>query len=265
MDLLTVLVMAWATQSGDVLLADTINVPDSTLEALEKKHGDKILPVDHPDMPAGLKLPTWTVITTAGAELVGVMGVQFVRGAGENHAFFVLKPTRPLSKGGQVEGLAIAKTLSHSPKLVAVPNKTTDRKLLKIVNKAFQKARGKKLSKKAAKWVPRRLKPEHVSVVSGRFGGDFRYVYVSIPAKPSGKHRIDAGYVSAFGKLDSKGVITWGVTPRLGLSTLTPRYTVDSDGDGKDELIYSDHYYEGSYDSLLHPNGTKVRLGGDGA
>jgi hypothetical protein len=261
MEMLTVLMMGWTAQSGEVMHVDTIGVPDATLEALEKKHGEKILPVAHPDVPARLKLPTWTLITTTGATVVPVTGVKFVRGAGENHAFFVLKPAKVVG-----EGLAIAKALTHSPKLVPIEPKTTDPKILKFVNVAWPKARSKAMSAEMRRAVPRRLKAKHVTVVSGRFGTpNFRYVYVSIPMSKAGKAPMVAGYVTAVGKLDSTGAITWMVAPRRGLSTLTPRYTVDSDGDGQDEVVHDDHYYEGTYTFLLHPDGRQVPLGGDGA
>jgi len=263
------LLMAWASLDGAYMQADFIGVTDDQMRAMEAKHGDKIVPLTDESVPKRLRQTTWTLITTEGAREMTAKGVVFRRGAGENHSLVVLGGDKAPTKQAKIrEGLAVAKKLTHAPKLRPVSKGTRDKAALKQVNSAWVKSRPTNVPPKMSKFVPKRLAGSQVTVVEGTFrGSDRRYVYVSIPMTRKGASPGDYGYVTAFGVLEG-GSLTWLKKPAHGLATLEPRFLVDVDGDGKDELVYDDFYYEGTYTSIMveTPEGRKnISLGGDGA
>lgn len=242
---------ASAREEGGRTTIDITDVKDpEALMKLADEHGQ-------PDgisatFPATAKLPPgfatgdeWVVATTTGEKRGKAIGYGAYGGASEAHFIVVLDAlaTGLTAKASDWSG-PIPSLREVEPIDVATgPGKALLGRIKAPMTKAAEPA-----AKAALKGKP--ITAEHVSVIEGRFPNGFTHlVALTRPLAPA--EEIGAEHVGGLLLADATGRVEAIVSPTMTINRDTFLFLVDLEGDGIDEVIYDDSYYEGSYTLLL--------------
>ncbi len=94
------------------------------------------------------------------------------------------------------------------------------------------------------------LAAKHVEAIEGRFPGGFTHlVTFTRPLAPP--EEIGMEHVAGMFLADATGRVEVVFPPALTINSDEFLYLVDLEGDGVDEVIYDDTYYEGGYRMLI--------------
>lgn len=231
---------------------------------------DKLLDPKDERLPAEYKVgDKWIVVDGNGPHVGTVKGFGIEGGASEGH-FYVLLIDFP---GGKFPGgLSFPGETPPNPKakLVEGPKKLPMGAKTKPIVKAIGTALETGLDaagKKALKEHP--LTDKAVSLYAPKMPGNATHiaaVSIDVP-DPDGDEDM-GGYIAGLFLVRDDGTIEVLSGPSHGIDTVAVTHLVDLDGDGFEEIAYTESYYEGEYSYLVHWNGTKPTtraLGGDGA
>ena len=261
----------WAQLGPDHGVIDVISVEKSN--KILEKYGEVVssdevdghlIADDEPLVPAifavGAKL---TAVTTVGRVELEVVSRSIDSGAGEDHLYVRVKGTPKVAGPGLV---VVGGKVGTGAKLRKVEAVAASKALSKAAQgKLVKELRAKTTEKRSKKAVAKARLIKHTTVVKGKLSGGV--VGVAALTVPQGK-AFD-GYLSAFVLVGEDGrVVAVVKAPELGLERLQVEYLVDIDGDGIDEVVFDESYYEGSYLRVLFWDGKTVRtetLTGDGA
>lgn len=259
----------WAeTFAGETLLDVTAlsEGERASVEQMADKYPDEgmgapRIPADEPLLLPRFRVgERYAVITAKGTYGLGIVGFAATRGASEAHLLVYLDK---LPKGAGKEGLAVPEAWlpqDFRPKLtplkaVALP-KPIGAKLL------AQAVAGLSAEEKA---VLGKRKPTtgDLKAYTARMPSDIRWIVTC--AKKLSLTEVFSGmiYVSATGE-----TVAAHAPFSVGIDRYVPRYAIDLDRDGLDELLFDSVYYEGDYRLLLKWDKgapTVVTLTGDGA
>lgn len=243
----------WASASGEGGRT-TIDITDvKDLEGLMKladEHGQ-------PDgigatFPATAKLPPgfatgdeWVIATTTGEKRGKAVGYGAYGGASEAHFIVVLDTpaTGLTAKASDWVGPIPSLRETRPIDMATGPGKALFGRIKAPMAKAAEPAARAALGRKP-------IKAEHVSVIEGRFPNGFTHlVALTRPLAPA--EEIGSDHVGGLLLADATGRVEAIVPPTMTINSDSFLFLVDLEGDGIDEVIYDDSYYEGSYTLLL--------------
>ena len=265
----TLPLLYWAEASGKETVIDVTvfeNEESGAVAKLAERYpGDgakvTLIPHDEPLLPERFKVgQRYLVITTGGPVTISLRDFDAFMGAGETHLRLHLEPFPVKARSG---GLAMPAESVKDPsrlKLRALRRERLPALALKAVidaaNAGLSDADKDKLGK-------RRIAAGDVRAWSGQFPAGLKWV-VSVTRK------LDVTeYVAGFELVGVDGKV--GATlsaPGVTLNHSEALFALDLDGDGKEEIIFDDDYYEGHYRMLLRWEGDVPKamvLTGDGA
>lgn len=262
--------LAWVEVDEGRLVADVIRFSKADEEQVNKllaKYpvtGDKYyaeVPADEP-----LLLGAWpigrrfTLVTTAGPRdfRVGAIGVSY--GASEGH--YLVRDTRPVGRK-RLGGLLIPQVAKPDAKQL---------RLRELVGKPVAAKRSARILKQLKRQLSlkdrehlesAKVAPDAMLEFEGRFQKRHARL-VTLRVSLGDQH-----FLSAMFFLDgSDRISAMVVRPAMSIEHYTPRYSIDLDGDGVDEIVFDSDYYEGSYRLLMRRRGDgfeTITLTGDGA
>lgn len=260
---------------------------EGELERLNEGLDGALLPLETSKLPKALTaLKGYEILTKTGAARADrIKGWLIEGGAGRMHIYHVLEVPESLAewaKGEQPFGYAFdygrlpekAKVEVHQaqrleerwePKADKAKIDALRAQLKALIEEHAKKPEDKKaLAKllKGHKWL------KHVQLIEGSFGGKrAKAITFSLPRAEDAP---EDGYISGLYFTDQADQnIEVYAAPAETWEGLALMYSVDVDGDGQEELVYSSFYYEGNHTYLLMPDerGALVSqlLEGDGA
>jgi hypothetical protein len=246
---------SWRVDAIDI----TDGAPESAAGALLGEAGEAVVPDGHAALPKGWHTgDAWTLVLPKGIEVRRASSFHLRIGAGEVHFEVALGPGKAQRKYAlAIRGKHELALQLGAPAPVAL--ETLAPTLLDDLTKI--------LRAHASDEAPfRKVTPaaKHVRVFAGRFPGGRSHVIV-FKARMRGDDL--EGHASALLFLHDDGSLEFhSAAGELG--SIEMFALLDLDGDGHDEILFRDGYYEGSYDKLLwwKDGKPKVRvLAGDGA
>lgn len=264
--------LSWASPSSQDpgrTTIDIISLPDG--EAIMKlaeahEYPDGITAAFPPSakLPAGFAVgDAWVVATTTGEVRGKATAFGAYGGAGENHFIVVLDAaaTGLAAKAGAWSGPIPSLREAKPIDTAKGPGKALFERI-----KAGMAAAAEPAAKSALARKP--IAAKHVSVIEGRFPNGFTHL-VALTRPLAKAEEIGSEHVAGLLLADATGRVEAIVAPAMTINHDDFRYLVDLEGDGVDEVVYDDSYYEGSYIVLMtwDAAGKAVQhtLTGDGA
>ncbi len=231
------------------------DLPEADTAALEKRltaepeSTELELPIGDPTLPPGFAIgDPWTLITRTGCEQQTATGFSGVISGGSGTLFFTVR-LGPAAKSAKGPVLAVRGPISATAKLItpapvrpSTLAKTTLPKTVEVIDPH--------LEPEIRAVIPKiKFTDKHLKLYPGRFPGGRSHVGF-LAAKAPGEENATlpiSGIVFAYpdGRVEFfAAAVTWGTATMLAL--------VDIDGDGLDEILYDDTYFEGGYVQLIH-------------
>jgi hypothetical protein len=259
----------WAETSDGQTLLDVTALSEgerASVEQMADKYPDEgkgapRIPADEPLLLPRFRVgERYAVITAKGTYGLGIVGFAATRGASEAHLLVYLEK---LPKGAGKEGLAVPEAWlpqDFRPKLTplkAVPLPKP------IAAKLLDKALAGLSAEEKTGLGRRKPATSDLKAYTARMPSGVRWIVTC--AKKLSLTEVFSGmvYVSATGE-----TVATHAPFGVGIEHHLPRYAIDLDRDGLDEILFDSVYYEGDYRLLLKwEKGapTVVTLTGDGA
>lgn len=238
---------AWSVAMIDFLGADVTALEQRL--AAEPEGTQLELPAGAPSLPASIAAgDPWTLITRAGVEQHTAHGFSAVisGGSGSLHFSVRLGPAPETSKGPVI---AVRGPASATAKLVA-PTPVRPSTLAKDTLTKTVAAIAPHLEPEIQAVIPKiKFTDAHLKLYPGRFPGGRSHVgFLAARAKGEENATLPVSgvvFVYPDGRVEFfAAAVTWGTATFLALA--------DIDGDGLDEILHDDTYFEGGYVQLIH-------------
>ena len=244
------LALAWLL-SGPPPTLDTVTFDEGAMGALQKKYEQNAdIPLSEPLVPQAWRVQRWWVIGEGGVREVRPKAFRWSDGASDAHFQVVLDGP---GKGQAAHpGVAVTQRPEHHARLRRAKQARPDGALAdRVAKDLLAKIRPARPLPKGTPTLRafQRLTRQHLRVVAlrGPKGATVRVALLRA------KHPKRPVAPMAFAALldEAGGVAHWLLEPTSAHRFHDPRYVVDLNGDGVDELIFEDVYVEGGYTSVL--------------
>lgn len=244
----------WASPSGPDpgrTTIDVIGMPDGeAIMKLADAHGqpDGITAAFPPSatLPSGFAMgDEWVVATTTGEVRSKAAAFGAYGGASETHFIVVLDAaaTGLAAKAGAWSGPIPSMRQAKPIDTAKGPGKALFESIKVGMAAAAEPAAKKALARKP-------IAAKHASVIEGRFPNGFTHLVALV--RPLAKaEEIGSEHVAGLFLADATGRVEAIFAPAMTINHHDFLYLVDLEGDGVDEVVYDDSYYEGSYTVLM--------------